>query len=98
MRFRDLLYWFLFGIDCIAAAVAVFYFFLGLGDGTVSSFNITIWMLLLGGIGAVLGGGHVMRRAGQVWFANVVLAILGLPSLFAGLLMLLLIANPPRWN
>ena len=35
-------------IDAAAALVALYFFFIGLGDGSVSSFNIAIWLALLG--------------------------------------------------
>jgi hypothetical protein len=36
------LYWILLCIDGAAALVALFFFFIGLGDGSVSSFNAGI--------------------------------------------------------
>ena len=41
----------LFGIDALAAAVVLFFFIWGLSDGTVSDFNILLWLALLGGVG-----------------------------------------------
>ena len=55
------LFWVLLGIDGAAALVALYFFFVGLADGSVSSFNAGIWLLLLGGIGAVIGGGLALN-------------------------------------
>ena len=40
----------LFGIDALAAAVVAFFFVWGLSDGSVSAFNILLWLALLGGV------------------------------------------------
>jgi len=85
-------------IDAVAAAVALFFFFVGVADGTVSSFNIVLWLSLLGAIGIVLGGGFWLRARGRPGLAKLLLAVLALPALFGGLLMLLLIFNPPHWQ
>lgn len=91
-------FWSLFGIDAIAAAVAVYFFLVGLADGTVSSFNAGTWFVLLAGIVAVMAGGLVLRSAGRPHLGSVVLLILAVPTLVAGFLILLLIVAPPRWN
>ena len=88
----------LFGIDSLAAAVVVFFFIWGLADGTVSAFNIVIWLVLLGGVAAVLGGGWQLRAAGQGRIANGVLLILAIPATLLALFLLSLIILQPRWN
>ncbi len=88
----------LFGIDALTAAVVVFFFLWGLSDGTVSSFNILLWLAMLGGVGAVLGGGAWLRMQGHLRPANGVLLILAIPATLTGLFFLLLIVAQPRWN
>lgn len=93
-----MLFWFLFGVDCLAATTALYFFLWGLDDGTVSTFNIGIWALLLGGIGAVLGGGWWLRARGYRLAAIGALLVLAVPVIgatgFIGMLMIL----QPRWN
>lgn len=88
----------LFGIDTLAAAVVVFFFIWGVADGTVSAFNIVIWLVLLGGVAAVLGGGWQLHTAGQRRIANGVLLILAIPATLLALFFLSLIILQPRWN
>jgi hypothetical protein len=45
MKFRIL-----WGFDLLIALVVVFFFFWGLSDGTVSAFNIGLWLVLLLGV------------------------------------------------
>lgn len=88
----------LFGIDALAAAVVVFFFLWGLSDGSVSSFNILLWLAMLGGVGGVLGGGVWLRSHGYFGMAYGVLLLLAIPATLVGLFFLLLIVLQPRWN
>ncbi len=92
------LFWIVFAIDCAAALVALYFFLIGLGDGSVSSFNIAIWLALLGGIAAVLGGGLGLKANGRRGAGLVVLAILGVPSFLYGLFILLVLLTQPNWH
>jgi hypothetical protein len=93
-----MLYRILIGIDSAAALVALYFFAAGLADGSVSSFNIGIWLALLCGIGAVVGGGIALNMAGYRRTACAVLSILAAPSFLFGLFILALIVFQPRWN
>jgi hypothetical protein len=89
---------FLFAVDVLAAAVIVYFFFIGLGDGSVSSFNMGLWLAILAGTAAILGGGWHLNKIGRRGPANAVLAILAVPALLFGAFMLLIIITQPRWN
>ncbi len=93
MAFRILI-----GIDLLAAAVVLFFFLWGLSDGTVSSFNILLWLGMVGGVGAVVGGGAWLNAYGQRWLANGVLLILAIPAMLLVLFYLMVIILRPRWN
>jgi hypothetical protein len=88
----------LLGIDAIVAAVAVYFFVVGLMDGSVSSFNRGLWAVILIGLAAVLWGGHALHSAGKAWPSRIVLAIVAIPGVVAGLFMLLVVVTNPRWN
>jgi hypothetical protein len=85
-------------IDALIALVLLFFFFWGISDGTVSSFNIGLWMAILGAVAALFGGGIALRAAGQRVFANILLAILAAPGVLYFLFFLLPIVTNPRWN
>ncbi len=91
-------FWIVFAIDAAAAAVALYFFFVGLGDGSVSAFNIVLWLALLGGIAAILGGGLGLHASGRRGAAIGVLAILGIPAFLYGLFILLLVILQPSWH
>jgi hypothetical protein len=50
------LWWF----DAVIAAIFVGFFFVGLADGSVSSFNMTLWVCILGA-GRNLYGSRALR-------------------------------------
>jgi len=85
-------------VDAAAALVALYFFVIGLGDGSVSSFNIVLWLVLLGGLAAILGGGWMLNAKGQRGAAIGVLAILAVPALLCVVLFAAMMVAPPRWN
>lgn len=92
------LFRFLFGVDLAAAAVALYFFLAGLADGSVSSFNMGIWLALLGGIAAVIAGGYALNRAGYSLLTNLVLAVLAAPACLYAAFVLMIVIAQPRWN
>jgi hypothetical protein len=88
----------LFGIDALAALVAFYFFAVGINDGSVSSFNIRMWLALLAGLAAILAGGWLLNAKGHRGAACAVLLILALPALGFVLFMLSIVILQPRWN
>ena len=88
----------LLGIDVLAALVAVYFFVVGLNDGSVSSFNGGLWAGLLAGVAAVVGGGWALQAKGQRGAAVAVLLILAVPAALFGLFLALIMITQPRWN
>src|SRR5690606_39437462 len=88
----------IFALAAIVAAVFVVFFLIGIADGSVSSFNIVLWIGTLAVVGAIVIGGHALRAHGHTRIAIALLAVLAVPRFFYGLLMLLVIASGARWN
>jgi hypothetical protein len=57
-----------------------------------------VWLALLGGIAAVLGGSILLNRNGYRGRANALLMVPALPGFAFGLLLLLAVILQPRWN
>jgi len=85
-------------VDVAALLLALYFFFIGIRDGSVSSFNIILWLALLGGAIAIIGAGYTLKARGQARTATGVLTLLGLPVLLAGLFALSLLIFQPNWN
>lgn len=92
------LFWTLFSIDGAIALIVLFFFFAGLGDGSVSSFNMTLWLAILGVLAAILGGGLLLKSTSHPYLASAVLLILAIPGLLYGVFILGAIILQPRWN
>jgi hypothetical protein len=88
----------LFALDLLIAGIVVFFFVWGLTDGSVSSFNMGLWMTILAGLAAVLGVGYALRSAGRTALANLVLLVLTVPGALYGLFILLVVFSGVRWN
>lgn len=92
------LFWFFALTDLIAATILIGFFIVGLGDGSVSSYNASLWLLILSGTAAIIGGGFVLKSRGRIWPANFVLMVLAIPALLYGLIVLVMVINPPDFR
>jgi len=92
--------WFriLWVFDAIIACIVVYFFTVGLVDGSVSAFNIELWLGILAGLAVVLGGSLWISGKGNPVGANFLLLVLAVPGLIYGLFILLVIITQPRWN
>ncbi|MHC1743243.1 MAG: osmoprotectant transporter permease [Syntrophobacteraceae bacterium] len=91
-------FWVPWGIAAIVTGVAVYFFFVGLADGTVSSFNGGVWMLTLFGTFGVTGGSLILKQRGRPGLGALLALVLAVPGLIAGLLLLMIMITQPRWN
>jgi len=91
-------FWVLWGIDAVIAAVILYFFFVGLADGSVSMFNIGLWIAILAALSAVIGGSLWLRSTGQRGPATIVLLILAVPGILFALYFIVLLISNPRWN
>ena len=91
-------FWIPWAIDAVIAAIAVFFFFWGLADGSVSSFNIGLWTILLGALAALIAGTLWLKSTGKLRIAVVLAWILAAPGVLVGLFFVVLIVGNPRWN
>jgi hypothetical protein len=91
-------FWLLWAFDALVALGFIYFFCIGLLDGSVSSFNIVLWVTILGILAAILGGGYFLHAKKHDILAACLLAVLALPALAYLLFFLVLIVSNPRWN
>ena len=93
------LFWALSGIDGAIALIVLVFFFAGLGDGSVSTFNIVLWLAILGGLAAILGrrAAAQIKRSPASCQGRIADPGHSRNSLF-GLFILCAIILQPRWN
>jgi hypothetical protein len=91
-------FWIPWGFDAVVSLVVLYFFLAGLADGSVSSFNIGLWLVILLVVGAVMFGSLALRSSGRVGLAVALLMVIALPGLLFVLFFGLLILINPRWN
>ncbi|MDP3288783.1 MAG: hypothetical protein Q8M64_10775 [Methyloversatilis sp.] len=84
--------------SALTTFVAVVFFVVGIGDGSVSSFNLVLWLGLLSVMALSLWAGYALHARGRVVLAIAALAVTALPGILATLFVLLAIVTQPRWN
>ena len=92
------LFWALLGIDALISAIVAYFFFLGLADGSVSSFNAGIWLATWVALAVIIAGSLGLKALGHPVHGIMLLLILSVPGLFYGLFMVLIMVTNPRWN
>lgn len=85
-------------VDLLLALVVVYFFLLGLGDGTVSSVNTGLWFMILAGIAAIVVGGIALYQAGKPVLSALLLLVLAGPGLLYAFFLAMLLILQPNWN
>lgn len=93
-----ILFWILWGFDAILSLIVLYFFLTGLNDGSVSSSNMVMWLIILLIIAAIMGGSLKLKLAKQVVLANILLFLFAVPGLLYGLFLLIAITGNVRWN
>ena len=91
-------FWILWGFDAVLSLVILFFFVDGLADGSVSSFNMGLWLAIVLVVGGVMLGSLALRSSGRIRLAYVVLLVLAVPGLLFILFFGALLIINPRWN
>jgi hypothetical protein len=93
MLFR-VLWWF----DALITAVVLYFFAVGLGDGSVSSFNAGLWAMILLGLATVMVGSRALHVAGHHKTAIGLSLVMAVPGALAVLFLVIVLTTNPRWN
>ena len=95
---RGWLFWIFWGVDALIAAVTVYFFFRGLADGSITIFNIALWLGVLAGLVGILGGSLRLRTKGHARWAMGLVLFLAIPGILTVLLFFAAVMLQPRWN
>ena len=88
----------LWTVDAIASLIVFYFFFVGITDGSVSSRNMGLWLMITAAITAVMLGSIWLRNHQHPGIAFTMLAIMALPVLFYTIYILVAIFGNQRWN
>ena len=89
-----MIFWLPWGIDVAVALIFLYFFLVGLDDGSVSSFNIVLWLGILCLSAVVVGGSLALRFSGRTALAMILVTIVAIPSVLIGLLVFALFGVP----
>lgn len=92
------LLWILWIMDALAALIVLYFFFIGLADGTVSSRNAGLWLVILLALACVLCGSYYFFIHGHLRIAYIILSLIAIPALLMLLFALFMIFGNVRWN
>ena len=88
----------IYGFDAIVALIIFYFFFVGIGDGTVSGFNIIAWLIILGALTGILWGSIWLKSHNYSVLAFITLLVLAVPAFLFALYCLIAITGNGRWN
>jgi hypothetical protein len=91
-------FWIPWVIDSAIAVVLLYFFVIGLIDGSVSSSNMMLWAAVLLGLGCVMGGSLWLRSANHLNLAMALLLVPAAPAVIFVSLMLVAFISGARWN
>ena len=91
-------FWILWIFNALMSLIPIYFFFIGLADGSVDSDNMGIWMILLAVVALRMGGTYWLKTKNQIKAAKVVLIIAAIPSILAIIFMSVAIFGDVRWN
>jgi hypothetical protein len=74
------------------------FFFLGMVDGSVSAFNMGIWIAILAALPLILGGSLWLKMLGFPVSGGILLLVLAVPGLLYGLYIFLILVTKTSWN
>jgi hypothetical protein len=95
---KSWLFWIVGGTDAFICTIIVVFFVLGLVNGSVSSFNIGIWIAILAALTVIMGGSLWLKMHGYPVFGTILLLVLAIPGFLYGLFLLLTIVTKTSWN
>ena len=82
----------------IMSVVPVYFFFIGLKDGSITTRNIVLWLIILLIIAGVLVGSNWLRDHDRLSMAKWLLALAAIPGALVLLYFIVVMIGKPRWN
>jgi hypothetical protein len=92
------MFWTLWAVNAVIGAIVLFFFFWGLADGSVSSFNIGLWTTMLAALAVVIGGSLWLKSSGRRRLGVSLLMVFALPGLLYAAFLVVVIASGESWN
>ena len=92
------LFWILWSFNALMSLVPIYFFFVGLSDGSITSRNIGLWSIIMLIVAGVLFGSLWLKAHNQLPLAKVLLILAAVPGIFVLLYFLIVFTSKARWN
>jgi hypothetical protein len=92
------LYWILWIFTAVMSVVPVYFFFVGIKDGSVTKRNFALWLLILAAVAGVLLGSDWLKDHDRLGMAKGLLSLAAIPGVLMLIYFLVAIIGKPRWN
>jgi hypothetical protein len=91
-------FWIAWAIDAVTGAIILVFFFWGLADGSVSSFNLLIWIAILSALAVFLIGSLLLKTMGHPVPGMILLLVLAVPAVLCAFFLLVFIFSGSQWK
>ncbi len=91
-------FWILWIFNAVMSLVPLYFFIVGLGDGSINNDNMGMWLIIMLVIAAILGGSYWLKESDHLTAAKVILGIATIPSVIAIIFFLTVLLSKERWN
>ncbi|HZV44562.1 MAG TPA: osmoprotectant transporter permease [Saprospiraceae bacterium] len=91
-------FWILWAFSALMSLIPIYFFFVGLADGSITSKNMGLWALILLIVAAVLVGTLWLKGTEHLGLAKIILILAAIPGLFTLLYFLIVITSKAKWN
>lgn len=91
-------FWILWAFIALMSLVPIYFFFVGLADGSITSKNLGLWGIILLVVGAVLIGTLWLKGHDHLGLARIILIVAAIPGVFVLLYFLIVITSKAKWN
>ncbi len=88
----------IYGLNAIVALIIFYFFFAGIADGTVSSYNAALWLMIIAALAAILWSSLWFKSHDHIILAFATLLVLAIPAILFALYFLIAILGNGRWN
>ena len=92
------IFWILWIFTAIMSLVPIYFFFIGLNDGSITARNIGLWAIILLIIAGVLIGSCWLKDHERLGMAKGLLMLAAIPGLFVVLYFVVVLTSKARWN
>lgn len=92
------IFWILWIFTAIMSLVPIFFFFIGIKDGSITMRNIVLWLIILLAIAGVLTGSFWLKDNDRLGLAKSLLMLAAIPGLFVVLYFVVVLTSKAKWN